>query len=125
MITVVVQKTREIGVLKAVGTPSWTIARIFLLQGAIIGVLGTGLGLILGGTILALRDQVAAVLSFLMGHEVFPAELYHLTRIPSLTTGTDLLVITVMSVAICILAALVPAIYASALSPAKSLQEDN
>jgi len=125
LITVVVQKTREIGVLKAVGTSSGTIARIFLLQGAIIGVLGTGLGLLLGSTILALRDQVAAVLSFLMGHEVFPAELYHLTRIPAQTTGTDLLLISVMSFAICVLAALVPAIYASALRPAKSLQEDN
>lgn len=125
LITVVVQKTREIGVLKAVGMPGFAIARIFLLQGAIIGVLGTGLGVTLGLTVMALRDRIASLLSTIMGHEIFPAELYHLMKIPALTTPTDLLLIISLSLSICILAALIPAIYAAALQPAKALQEDN
>jgi len=125
LITVAVQKTREIGVLKAVGIAPFCIARIFLYQGAIIGVIGTSLGVGLGLSVMACRDQIASILSFLMGHEVFPPELYHLTQIPALTTSTDLLLIICLSLGICILAALVPAIYASAMQPAKALQEEN
>lgn len=125
LITVVVQKTREIGILKAVGTSSGTIARIFLVQGGMIGLIGTAAGTILGLAVIFFRDQIAAVLSFIMGHDVFPAELYHLTRIPALVTPADLCTTIILSLAICIFAALVPAIYASALQPAKSLQEDN
>ncbi len=125
LITVVVQKTREIGVLKAVGMPGFAIARIFLLQGAIIGVLGTAMGVALGLTVMAFRERIASLLSMIMGHEIFPAELYHLMKIPALTTRNDLLLIVSLSLSICILAALIPAVYAAALQPAKALQEDN
>ena len=125
LITVVVQKTREIGILKAVGTPSGTIARIFLIQGGLIGLIGTAGGTALGLLVIALRDQIANVLSLLMGHDVFPAELYHLTRIPAQVTAGDLCLTLVMSITICLLAALVPALFASSLQPAKSLQEDS
>lgn len=122
LITVVVQKTREIGIMKAVGVPSSTIARIFLLQGTIIGTIGTILGTITGLTVIYFRDQIANLLSMIMGVDVFPAELYHLTSIPALTTGSDLTRILLMSMTICIVAALVPALYASAFSPAQSLR---
>lgn len=125
LITVVVQKTREIGVLKAVGMSNFLIARIFLFQGSIIGLLGTSLGISLGSTILYYREGIAKILSKIMKHEVFPAELYHLMKIPSLTTSSDLLLIIVLSLSICIFAALVPALYAAALPAAKALQEDN
>jgi len=124
LITVVVQKTREIGVLKAVGMSRWLIARIFLLQGAVIGVIGTSLGTALGLLVMACRNQIAALLSAIMGHDVFPAELYHLTQIPALTTAADLGRIVALSLSICVLAALVPALYASAMAPAKALQDD-
>ncbi|MDD4538448.1 MAG: ABC transporter permease [Lentisphaeria bacterium] len=124
LITVVVQKTREIGVMKAVGMSRWLIARIFLLQGAVIGVIGTSLGTALGLLVMACRNQIAALLSAIMGHDVFPAELYHLTQIPALTTAADLGRIVALSLSICVLAALVPALYASALAPAKALQDD-
>ncbi len=125
LITVAVQKTREIGVLKAVGIAPFCIARIFLYQGAIIGAIGTSLGVGLGLSVMTCRNQIASILSFLMGHEVFPPELYHLTQIPALTTSKDLLLIICLSLGICILAALVPAVYASAMQPAKALQEEN
>ncbi|NMA44052.1 MAG: ABC transporter permease [Oligosphaeraceae bacterium] len=124
LITVVVQKTREIGVLKAVGMSNGRIARIFLLQGGFIGLMGTGLGVALGLLVLAFRDRIANILSLIMGHEVFPAELYHLMKIPALTTCSDLLLIVTLSLGICILAALIPALYAASLQPAKALQEE-
>ncbi|HOG50793.1 MAG TPA: ABC transporter permease [Lentisphaeria bacterium] len=125
LITVVVQKTREIGVMKAVGMSRFLIARIFLLQGGIIGVIGTVAGTLLGLLVIALRNQIAGLLSLAMGHDVFPAELYHLTKIPALLTADDLIRTVVLAIVICVLAALVPALYASALAPARALQEEN
>ena len=125
LITGVVQKTREIGVMKAVGMSWKLIARVFLLQGAIIGFLGTFFGTLLGVLVITFRDRIADLLSFLMGHDVFPAELYHLRRIPALLTWGDLSFIIVLSLAICIFASVVPALYASGLAPAKALQEEN
>ena len=125
LITVVVQKTREIGVMKAVGMSSWMIARVFLFQGTIIGVIGTAIGTCLGWLVITFRENIADFLSWIMGHDVFPAELYHLRKIPAFLTLGDLILIVCMSLAICIFATIVPAIYASCKKPAKALQEDN
>ncbi|MFA6724699.1 MAG: FtsX-like permease family protein, partial [Lentisphaeria bacterium] len=107
-----------------IGMSGARIARIFLLQGGLIGLLGTGLGLGLGLLVIACRDRIADLLSLLMGHEVFPAELYHLMKIPALTTASDLLLIVALSLGICLLAALLPALYAASLQPAKALQKE-
>ena len=95
------------------------------MQGLIIGLIGTALGTTAGLLILYYRDAIARLLSRIMGVEVFPAELYHLTSIPALTTGSDLVRIVMMSLCICVFAALIPAIYASATTPATSLRSEN
>jgi lipoprotein-releasing system permease protein len=125
LITVAVQKTREIGILKAVGMTSGMVARIFVLQGAIIGFLGTALGTGLGLLVIHYRNQMAEVLARIMGVEVFPKELYHLSQIPALVTPRDVVVIVVGAWLICVMASLMPAVYASLLSPAQALQEEN
>ena len=125
LITVVVQKTREIGTLKTVGVSSWTVARIFMFQGAAIGVFGTTFGITLGLLVIHYRNAIAAILSKIMGHDVFPPELYHLNHLPALWTASDLVTVSILSMTVCILAALIPAIFASALPPAKSLQDNN
>lgn len=124
LITVVVQKTREIGVMKAIGMSGVMIARVFLFQGAIIGVIGTMLGTLLGVLIVIFRDKIADFLSFVMGHDVFPPELYHLRSIPAHITASDMTLILVLALSICVCAAIIPAIYASLKEPARSLQED-
>jgi lipoprotein-releasing system permease protein len=125
LITVAVQKTREIGVLKAMGMSRSLVARIFLLVGGIIGCIGTLVGVGLGLLVIGYRDVIATVLSRAMGVDVFPPELYHLTQIPGKPMAGDVVLITLMSLLICILASLIPALYASALSPARALQEEN
>ena len=125
LITVVVQKTREIGVMKAVGMSRSLIARVFLFQGTIIGVLGTAIGTMLGTLIVVFREQIADFLSWILRHDVFPAELYHLRRIPALITTYDMTFIVCLALVICIMASIIPAIYASFKEPAQALQEDN
>lgn len=124
LITVVIQKTREIAIMKAVGISNFTIGRIFLFQGAIIGLLGC-----LGGTGLALllikfRDAIAEFLGSVMGVPIFPAELYHLSSIPALLQTGDVVFILALTFLTCLLAAFLPALYASCLSPARALQEE-
>jgi lipoprotein-releasing system permease protein len=125
LITLAVQKTREIGIMKAMGMSRWLVARIFLLLGAVIGTLGTLLGTAMGLLVIRYRDHVANILSRLMGAEVFPADLYHLVNIPGRATFTDVGLIVAMSIFICTMASLIPALYASFLSPARALREDN
>jgi lipoprotein-releasing system permease protein len=124
LITVAVQKTREIGIMKAMGMGSGMIARIFVLQGAVIGVIGTAIGTGIGLLIIRYRNQVADILARIMGVEIFPKKLYDLSQIPALATSGDVIRIVVLAMVICVCASLVPALYASALSPARALQEE-
>lgn len=125
LVTVAVQKTREIGVLKAVGFGPFEVARIFLYQGAIIGGIGTSLGVGAGLLVLHYRSAIAAFLARFMGVEIFPPELYHFSEIPARVLPLDVAIIGISALVLCILAALVPAGYASLLSPADALREDN
>ena len=125
LITVVIQKTREVGILKAVGMTNGTVARVFLLQGVFIGVTGTALGTLLGALIVQFRNLIAMLLSKIMGVEIFPRSLYQLTEIPGRIIPSDLAVIVVLSLAICIAGALIPALYAAHLSPSEAIREEN
>ena len=123
LITVVVKKTREIGVMKAMGIGSISVARIFVLEGLIIGIIGSVLGTIIGALVVIYRTNVAAVISAIVGHEVFPAELYHLSEIPADMSAGDLIGFNALAIVICILSALIPSLFAAFMTPAKSLQE--
>ena len=125
LITAVVQKTKEIGILKAVGIPWTSIFRIFMYQGTVIGFVGTALGTGTGLLVVRYRDGVAWCLERLLGRPVFPPELYHLTRIPAHLLWSDVAVIVGGSLLLCIAAAIIPALFAAALSPAEALREEN
>lgn len=124
LITLTVQKTREIGLLKSLGFSSGSIMRVFYWQGWIQGVLGTALGIVMGLTILAYRNDLMYWLSEQFGWELFPKELYHLSEIPASTSPVDLVLIAVSVMVICTLAGLVPAYRAASLDPARALRNE-
>lgn len=122
LITVVVQKTREIGLLKALGAGDGTVLRIFLCQGFLVGVLGTGFGILLGILIIYYRNNILKILRFITGQEVFPKQFYLFSELPATINAYDLIWIAVISISLCTLGGLIPAWRAARLDPAKALR---
>jgi lipoprotein-releasing system permease protein len=125
LITITVQKSKEIGILKALGAREGQILAIFLWYGGIVGVVGSVLGVALAWVALAFRNELREGLARLMGVDVFAPEIYNIAQIPAVPLSESLpLVGGVAGVAVlmCLLAALIPARSAARLMPAKALR---
>ena len=108
-ITFVIQKTREIGMLKALGASRLQISGIFLFQSAIIGVIGVTAGFGLGMLAVAYRNEFLHFLRNTTGMEIFPASVYGFGELPALLMPRDVAFICVSSFVICIFGGLLPA----------------
>jgi lipoprotein-releasing system permease protein len=122
LITVAVLKTREIGLLKALGFSSGSIMRVFFWQGWIQGIIGTASGIGFGLLVLQYRNNLMFWLNRQFHLELFPKELYHLSEIPAVISWGDISVVAVTVVIICTLAGIVPAYRAARLDPVTALR---
>ena len=121
-ITFVIQKTREIGMLKALGASKLQISGIFLFQSAIIGVIGVTSGFGLGMLAVRYRNEFLHLMRSATGWELFPASVYGFGELPALITPGDVAVICVTSFVICLLGGLLPAWRAGRLKPVEALR---
>jgi lipoprotein-releasing system permease protein len=121
MYTVTVQKRQEIGVMKALGARPSQIVRVFVYQGLIVGVGGAILGLGLGLLAIRYREGIMAIIRG-FGIDPFPPEFHGMSELPAETVGSQIGVICIIAVILCLLAALVPALMAAFRDPAKSLR---
>ncbi len=124
LIVITVQKTQEIGLLKAIGFSEFKIMGVFIWHGMIQCLVGTGSGIGGGMLLLHYRNEVVSWLSSVMGVELFPASIYQLSKIPAHTTPQDLLSITLLVFVFCLLASVIPAARAAWLDPVKALHSD-
>lgn len=124
LITVTVQKTREIGVMKALGARTHQIVGVFLAQGMVVGVFGTAIGLGLGIAATQYRNEVSRFLSHALGVEVFPASVYQFAEIPAEIVASDVAIICASAFVICSVAALIPAWFAARLDPVAALRHE-
>jgi lipoprotein-releasing system permease protein len=122
LITVTVLKTREIGVLKAIGATRSQIILVFLLQGVIVGLFGNIAGLTLGMSLTHWRNEFKDWLSNQLGIPIFPPGVYQFSKIPAEFVTRDITLICISAFIICTIAALIPAAFAARMDPVKALR---
>ncbi len=121
-ITFVVQKTREIGILKSLGATRRQILWVFLSQSIVVGALGVGLGFGMGMLALAYRNEFLEFMRRTTHMELVPASVYHVYDLPASIQPSDIAVICGAAFLICVLAGLFPAWKASRLQPVEALR---
>ncbi|MEM1093893.1 MAG: FtsX-like permease family protein [Bacteroidota bacterium] len=114
---VVIEKRRDIGVLQAMGVSKRNIRRIFLTEGLLIGLTGTGLGLILGLGLAWAQQQFGLV-------KLSDADSFMIDAYPVVIEAGDVALIAVVAMVLCVLAAYYPATRAAAIEPATAVQMD-
>jgi len=113
---VVADKTREIGILRAMGLTSPAVARVFLLQGAVIGAVGTAIGLTAGLTVAYVVDKSGWI-------RINPA-VYFIDHLPVHVEASDVLVVVLASLAIAVLATVYPSRAAAGLTPVDAIRHE-
>jgi len=124
LITFVVQKTREIGTLKALGATSGQVMWLFLSQSLAVGVVGVICGFGLGMLAVLYRNQFLHLMRRLTGFELFPSRIYQFTELPGLIVPGDIAIICGGSLIICLLAGVLPAWNAGRLRPVEALRHE-
>jgi lipoprotein-releasing system permease protein len=119
---IVVEKTRDIGVLKALGASSGGVMSIFLSYGLALGVVGSGVGVILGLIFVRYINQIESVVAMITGHKVFDDKVYYFPTIPTRVEPGMIAWITIGAIAIAIMASVLPARRAARLRPVESLR---
>jgi lipoprotein-releasing system permease protein len=122
LIMVVMEKTRDIGILKSIGAPRSSIRTIFVIDGLIVGGIGTFLGVVFGYLLANSLDSVVKLVSTLFGVELFPSTIYYFDKIPVNTSVFDTCWIAGSAIVLTLLASLYPAWQASKLNPVEALR---
>ena len=122
LITSVYKKTREIGLLKALGASSGFCMRVFVYQGMLVGVIGSLIGTLLGVLVIHFRNNILDFASKIAGHDLFPKEFYYFDGLPAKIVAGDVILIVVVSILLCTIGGLIPAIRAAKLDPANALR---
>ena len=122
LIMVVMEKSKDIAILKSMGAPSKGILRIFVIEGGVIGVVGTVLGTIVGLGMAFNLDKLVEFLENLFGFKILSPEIYYIEKFPSQVNPMDVALIVITAILISLLATLYPAWRASKFDPAEALR---
>ncbi|MSU60212.1 MAG: FtsX-like permease family protein [Pedosphaera sp.] len=124
LITFIVMKTREIGLMKALGATNRQVMWVFLAQSLIVSVLGVLAGTVAGLLAIHYRNGFLHVMRRATGWQLFPADIYGFSELPALVMPGDVAIICGGSLVICLLAAAFPARHASKLNPVEALRHE-
>jgi lipoprotein-releasing system permease protein len=122
LIMVVMEKHKDIAILKSMGAPSRGILKIFVIEGGVIGVVGTALGMILGLGAAFNLEKITGLVENLFGFKILRPDVYYIDKLPSHVDLFTVGLIVATSILITLLATLYPAWRASKLDPAEALR---
>jgi lipoprotein-releasing system permease protein len=114
LVLLVMEKSRDIAILRTMGAPAGAIRRIFVLQGLTIGLIGTLAGAVLGLATCIIADRYQLIR--------LPGEVYQITHLPFRVQPFDVTVVVIAAIGICLLATLYPSRQAGRLDPAEALR---
>jgi lipoprotein-releasing system permease protein len=124
LITITVQKRKEIGLLKALGAKNGQIMTIFLLHGAWVGIIGSGTGVILAQIVLKYRNEFRVWLQQTFHSDPFAASVYQFPNIPAAHHPMLSVTIALAALLICLLASAIPARQAASIPPSRALRNE-
>ena len=119
---IVVEKTRDIGILKALGANSRGVMSIFLSYGLSLGMVGSGVGVVIGLSFVYYINEIEDLLSSITGHKVFDEAIYYFHEIPTQVSPLMVFWVAFGAVAIAVLASVLPARRAARLDPVRALR---
>lgn len=122
LVMLVKNKGRDIAILRTMGASSGAILRIFFMAGAMVGVLGTAAGLLVGVLFSLYIDPIQAFVEWATGQAVFSSDVYFLSRLPARVDWSEVALITFWALAMSFVATLPPAWRASRLDPVEALR---
>jgi lipoprotein-releasing system permease protein len=114
LVMLVMEKTKDIAILRAMGATGQRIKKVFMLQGMFIGLIGTTAGVVIGTALCELQSKYKLIR--------LPGDVYYITALPINLRGEDLFVVAFAAVAICFLATLYPAHQAARLDPVEAIR---
>jgi lipoprotein-releasing system permease protein len=119
---IVVEKTKDVGILKSLGAPSSGVMNIFLGYGLSLGIVGSGVGMVLGLLFVININRVARVIEWITGREVFDPTVYYFQEIPTIIEPFTVAWIVAGAMIIAVLASVLPAVRAARLHPVEALR---
>ena len=122
MIMLVQTKKADIALMRTMGASQYLIIKVFMLTGSIIGFLGTFVGVLLGVFISMNIEKIRQLITSMFGQELFSAEIYFLSKLPSNININEVLIVICISIFLTLLASIFPAWKASKISPAEALR---
>lgn len=122
MITVVNDKRSDIAILRTFGAKTQTILRVFLIQGSVIGIVGTIIGTVLGVLLSLNLESLYTSLENLLGSDIIDPSVYLISNLPSDVQIEQVVVISISTLVTSIVATIIPALTASHINPADALR---
>ena len=122
MIMLVQTKKADIALMRTMGASQYLIIKVFMLTGSIIGFLGTFVGVLLGVFVSMNIEKIRQLITSIFGQELFSAEIYFLSKLPSNININEVLIVICISIFLTLLASIFPAWKASKISPAEAFR---
>jgi lipoprotein-releasing system permease protein len=124
LVTFVMMKTHEIGLMKSIGASNKQVMFVFVIQSIVISLFGIATGVGLGLFAIYIRNDFLHFMNRLTGFELFPASIYGFSELPAVVNPGDIAIICGGSLLICLFAAILPARHASKMKPVEALRHE-